>query len=903
MTTFNSSTFNEVAMVYITKSLSEQHMSTQLQVEDVSTLKDFLISKFPLFKAEYQALIFQHISQFYCKNMEICSENLDVLISLLSHAYAVGVMKLDKNCWKLWQDLIDQDMKYFYDNKLQSYLKGSGSCKDLIIVLQLLLRHNAKNKDDIFQSVTSVITKLPTSPYLDPQTILNSLEFVRMTLDMLLNQSKPSSSVAGTVFSYASSILQYLHNLMQCDVSTTEAILLEILETCFMIVDCYIAIADSPSFDDKDLLTNCLTNYFSKSLSNTINGLTKLLENLRDTSAQMNGLVAMRSLKFALQWMKSRMSSVDLDQLFPLVFYCATSYSRKDLAAFQKKDTNTKTLNCDAFIVNCWECLGILLSSRQQQHTVTTFLDEDTQAKTSALLDAFQTDLTIASNKILPNLANFASHFVNLFSEDTDQTNLLIHVMWKLLRNQLHSDQTFRKIYKKCIEVFFHDTLLDSSDEKIVNKVNESWQIILELGETKPIVTNIAVEHFLGVCESLISKGSSNILNYIEPLVKIAVFGPLRQKRERPYNDMYSYVMANPSEYDDVENLKSFQSLDQSVRITFTNFILNLPNLKSQQTIDKLVIRLIESFVVYEQNMSTKCYYPNSEHHRKKLRAWQTILILLPQLPKDYDYNELLHQMFLSCKSDNQPSIRYLAEWAIILVLLKDKTMICKLWEDLENSTEKKIMSVTFILSISIQLCKILEDGEFLHFAHSAVPKILPWAHAHHMTSRIHSHIALQNIWNRLQMLVTNMPAAATLKEKFSYLEFCFSLSAKNTAGVKHKQELMKSFFLTKFHAIEDYNLQFIFEIFSKHHGVSYDEWLSVEHFKFKVEENRSSPINLPILRRCKESEKEEEIEVEVTCMFHFFLYSFVMKIIKIYFQKRIPLFCEKNFLKSCILR
>ena len=66
------------------------------------------------------------------------------------------------------------------------------------------------------------------------------------------------------------------------------------------------------------------------------------------------------------------------------------------------------------------------------------------------------------------------------------------------------------------------------------------------------------------------------------------------------------------------------------------------------------------------------------------------------------------------------------------------------------------------------------------------------------------------------------------LTQKYPFLGYCFSLTINNTAGIKHKNALLKSFMFSEFHALRDYNLTFIFQTFLKAYGIASDEILDV---------------------------------------------------------------------------
>ena len=807
--------------------LSDITSTSKLDKSHLAQLHHFLMSKISIYSSDFQTIIFQNLSMFFSRNLDASGCYVQGCLTLIATAYRAKVLKFGSQCWNFWVDYF----KMIEPNILKLFLKDSFAryesshydnanaiCFEIVVLIELMSYLQLSIEKRMLPQILTTLTKLPTNPYMPIEKVFKCLQFANLKFNKHEFAIK-QNDVVDFVIEKVDTILMYIKQKFFSPISDN-AIESDILKTCIGILNGM----TSHSKQNNNLKTK-MVNFVRNNLSNILDSLKRFNE-----SAHTSRIIHLQLLSAIVEIAVEVQSMEDFtQQLIQIVI----NFDRSELATHGPESLSSI---CDTFISSIWTCLDVILDKEGIKIS---------EEKQNLLFSCFQSDITMASNETTYVLTKFSKHFANIFNDKPEFLCELVDYLWKIIDNHIRDGQGLWLIYKNCIQTILHKNLLCHKDENILIKVLESWDKIFDLGERKMAVTSIAVKKFFAEWKADSSQIPS-LVNYVDVCIKIATFGPLRQKKEKPFHHLYLYLKAS-NQIDETHGFKSFQQYDQEVRITFIDFLLNLPN---NSEIDELVVSLIKLFICFDQAITKKCFYLNSLVHRQKLRCWQSILLLLSKLPVGFDFAEILLQLFSSCKSDNQLSVRYLIEWVIVLIILAQPQLIDKLIHQFELSSEKKIFSVTYILSSLIQLVKSVSDEQFEHIVDHSLLKALPWAHSQHMTSRVHSHVLLELMDERMKKLKN-----PTILEKYHFLEHCFTLSEKNTAAVKHRKELSSTYYVSSFNALKNFNLETIFHDFLKNHGVIGDEWISYESFSFP----EAVLSNYPLLRIEKKNKTQEK--------------------------------------------
>ncbi|XP_066928393.1 probable methyltransferase TARBP1 [Clytia hemisphaerica] len=827
----SDSTFNQIALIYITMALSKQELKHNLSPSHVQQFQSFLMTKIPIYSKQFQTIIFQNISNFYSTNLGTTQPELQTCLSLVSSAYRSKVFALNSKCWEVWckyfQRSDQAELREILKEKLTLYLDESTTssmantiCSEVVIIIQVLVNLDVPFDINILKDIQDLIQKIPTNPYVSQEKVLKTLKYVDMQLNKYTNIAA-TDQAQNHLLDLSSSIIQCVQLKLFPDDFEND-INQKITITCINVM------GGLSSFINNSTKISSLLTKFNRDVA----------EKMTRFNLDKFEIELLINLNLLSKVMKT-LSSVHLKSLKGYLIELIVSFDRKTLAT-QSKESQ---FNCDMFISSAWSCFNHIL---QTQPGVTSEQSE-------ALYSSFQSDISMASTESTLILTQFSKHFIQIFDKESDKLQDLVDNLQKIINNHIRDGQTFWPIYKNCIQAILHKQLLCTDDDNIIEGIKESWDAVFELGERKMAVTSIAAEDFFSSWNEIIAANPSNISyleKYIDVFIKIGTFGPLRQKKEKPFHSLFTFL-EQCEEFDQLPGMKSFQQHDQQVRISFVDFILHLP--KNNQSA-KFADSLIQALTDFDQRIVRKCFYANSLIHRQKLRCWQAVLILLPKLPCEFDFAVLLPKLFTCCKADNQPSVKYLIEWVIVLILLTKPQLVDLLIQQFDVATEKKIFSVTYILSTLIQLTKSISDDSFKYIVDKTVLKILPWAQCQHLTSRVHSHVLLELMSKRIESV-----GDEELIKKYHFLPHCFTLSEKNTAAVKHRKELARMFYVSTFNAVTSYNLEILFHTFLKEHSVLGDEWIQPNCFT--LPENKES-VNAPLLiiRRLNVTSKSEKV-------------------------------------------
>ena len=471
-------------------------------------------------------------------------------------------------------------------------------------------------------------------------------------------------------------------------------------------------------------------------------------------------------------------------------------------------------ITCDEFIESCWFSLILCFDiTGIKEHSCNTQL----------LYESFQSDVDLMTNLSLIRMVNFSKIFIELFEKDTEKLLDLQNFLWNTAKGQRQADN-FRIVIEECIGIIFHNNYLLSSNEKIQNRTKVIWQELYEIGSIKPGVVNVAMKQLITIWKDVDNKPVlQSMMQFVPDLMNVITFGSLNKKDRKANDDMIDYLQT----HFEFEDFQSLHSRDQNVRVMFINFVLNLKTNGFSEIFMQKVLHLLLEF---EKSISSDkhAYYPNSELHRHKIRIWQMVLVIISKIFTNTLSADIVKKMFLALHYDNQPSVRRLIEWNVVLLFLQNKKLLDVLWEYFETANEKKIITVTSVLSISCTLIRILEAEEFIEFIKMAIPLIVPWTQGQHMTSRIHAQIALENAWLKLQKREHQK-----FLNDFSWLKYFFTLEERNSAAVKHKNEALQNFFYAVFHPVNHYSLESIFHGVLSNTEVAQDESILVEKFHF----------------------------------------------------------------------
>lgn len=278
--------------------------------------------------------------------------------------------------------------------------------------------------------------------------------------------------------------------------------------------------------------------------------------------------------------------------------------------------------------------------------------------------------LDITSN-VLPIIKSIGLLIPNLLKIDVDSCSRALDIVWKTLRD-MWSNVTFWEDFPVFLSVFLSPVLLMLPEgHQLTKKIKLYLEILVNEGESRPGVMHPVILQLSNVwVRELKADCHYSLLVYIDTVIQILLFGPMVGKANRMESYVESYLrhLGNQSSSLDMRD-------DTQVRVTMINVLLTLDSSNSyNQDLFKSIIR---GLIVWDQeiNNTQTTIYINSLYHRKKHRAWQTILILLPLVMKhDTEGNyseEILQSVFTSIQDQNQVSVQNFQQWIVLNILTR----------------------------------------------------------------------------------------------------------------------------------------------------------------------------------------------------------------------------------------
>ncbi|XP_067943228.1 probable methyltransferase TARBP1 [Watersipora subatra] len=428
------------------------------------------------------------------------------------------------------------------------------------------------------------------------------------------------------------------------------------------------------------------------------------------------------------------------------------------------------------------------------------------------------------------------------------------------------------------VKAVFSESLLASSDHCEV--LAKAFDQVYALAEERPGVANIISRQLF----VLTHHSSSSAVKYPaihEPLVLLAIFGPIHNKAHRVVEDAFSFL-------EEYNTLRDAGLLGEEKRVGYGISAIEVRVL----AIDTLILLIYENDAdttccrstisaiskLYKELLAVKCYsnFPNALSHRQRHRLLCLLLTLMPFCSKNTQLCKHLQKFLMfALKNELQPSCRHQLEWIFIYLLRADpESMYSQLLQCMqpEEMVTEKSSYVCSMFCIAAHTCGHSQTSSTLptqlETMKTLVPLITPWGMSSKFHMRIHAQAALLKIWQHAH--------DAGLKEDISA---CFPLLKANmdfalqsgTATEKNSRKLLENFFYFKFDPVQDYSLEMIFSLWPRLLTMAEEESIPCSVFDELTRELIGDSCQNDSLRSCKPGTwhikvKEGDNETEMVC-------------------------------------
>ncbi|XP_062864262.1 probable methyltransferase TARBP1 [Trichomycterus rosablanca] len=504
------------------------------------------------------------------------------------------------------------------------------------------------------------------------------------------------------------------------------------------------------------------------------------------------------------------------------------------------------------FIRDQWACLCFLQD----------VLDPPSSA--AAFRAAVQALALLPSDLVLPVLDFMRSALPQMLPHEEAACAEAISVSWRLVRALGVNAHDFWPTLRSFVRLAFQRRVLELKEDGrsggVASCVRQVKDELLELSRSKSGVFNVLIRHCCSTWYPPDPAGRTgeafrSALRHADLLTEACVYGPVSRRDQRVLQEVETYVRNLETECEAEATLPSESRDDQFPRVCVVTFLNRLE--PSDDLHRALMEELVRRLLRKDEDVSRSKvrYYSNSLQHRVKNRAWQTVLLLLPKLRPEFVAEGVVGPACEAGFRCNQASVKYLMEWALILILHRDPSQIERLWGCFDADQEKTRTSVCTFLSVLVHLevfLPRLEDKA--RQWRRAVEVILLWCFSHNFSVRLYALLALKRVW-----ALRDAPVLAGCREGVAaspdglaaVVEACLDQAeaAQNTGNAnKNWSRIQEHFFFSRFHPVHDHSLETIFHAFPRLSELADDECVPAWKFGTSADPGPggSAPVRNP---------------------------------------------------------
>ena len=382
---------------------------------------------------------------------------------------------------------------------------------------------------------------------------------------------------------------------------------------------------------------------------------------------------------------------------------------------------------------------------------------------------------------------------------------------------ELRKNDNFWPSFDALVDALFCDELLKLKSDKIQNLQSNLLSEFLDEAELVKSVAAILSSRFHDFCSE-----NENLVIFprciSDNLGKLASFGPPKRKDHKILDEANLSVIGLGPEIAANFVEGSDHGVDLLVRSHAQKLLLRFSRNCEFQT------EIIRRLLSYEEEEicggDKKRYFDNSQIHLKKNRILAAILILIPDLTGES--TEMAFEKALSGINAEsvQWSIRYLCEWIIMKIALKDAKFLRLIENSYEKARVDKLNSIPSYLTILSNYHLITGTG-----INDWMDRMIPWTMSHHFNTRSTAQMLFMKLYARNGDKTRHELVFQSIKEAI------YNHGKKNSAN-----KLKEDFYLTDFDPDLCFTLEDIIKHLPRLCGVTETEWTHFEAIYAKVD-------------------------------------------------------------------
>ncbi|MBN3289945.1 TARB1 methyltransferase, partial [Polypterus senegalus] len=576
-----------------------------------------------------------------------------------------------------------------------------------------------KTLDHLLHPLLECLQRLGTSLYLPIQKSDKSLQLLLKLL---------SVSHTGNLFQQEDDVLQILHERLLFSSEeifhfllrrlSGELCLLSDLPRCTLYISAARALINLCMMSHGHRKSHALSFFAALTKISVQNLLASDHKQESQLSAQIQKMVSMSSLSLVCELLHHNVDlQTDLnDSVNQIVTYISSMELNTTLLKPTCCDENQSSDENRSFqgwgkaaaryIHDQWACLHFVLDAycktSEPKETVGPFMSV-LDGPSATMLLAIDALSILPSDQVLPVLACMKVLAPKILATDALLCTKSMNLAWKVIQDLNSNPHDFWPALEAFIQFVFdvHLLCVPFKNENIIcNKIKQIALQLTDMSQTKTGVFNVLIKHCSQIWMASTSESVQNpfgsALNHIQIFVEACIFGPVFRRDQRLMQDVNSYVKQLGEDCAANMAITRENRNDQLPRVYAVNFLckLNQRDELHKMFIENLVLHLLNKDEIVSDSKNR--YYGNSLQHRIKNRLWQILLLVLPKLDEVF-LIQILDKVYKAGFRNNQPSVKYLIEWFIILTLHYYPKHLHSFWECFNyvskiNSMQKNAM-------------------------------------------------------------------------------------------------------------------------------------------------------------------------------------------------------------------
>ncbi|KAG0167145.1 Tar (HIV-1) RNA binding protein 1 [Apophysomyces sp. BC1034] len=376
----------------------------------------------------------------------------------------------------------------------------------------------------------------------------------------------------------------------------------------------------------------------------------------------------------------------------------------------------------------------------------------------------------------------------------------------ELLKENLTQSKTFPPMMRAVIRATFQPELLSRPElNEDGGPVKKFFDMVLEIGELKPYIVAQCTECLHAYWSTFTDASIQSMLQYSQQIVKLLLFGPLRDREDQKVEAAIMRKLQAPSVVEEVQGTVEtvFSQNDYLVRVLMNDIILRLDPDNQQHIL--LANDVLKELLTVSQNDSLYEYmYTSTTEHRQKLRTWCSIMLLLGFV-QESNVDTFMNLILEVMRKETVISVRCYMEWAMMRLLLKFPSRLNVLYEKLE-AVDSKAHFVISLLTVTFTLGDILPDDSVKDYFDQIFLRLGSWLITNHFTIRLYTYCAWVRNWTSCKKRGLNPEL-----EQNPHLCSLVSFMERYPDITKAFEKIKSQFFMTEFDPIADFNIEFIF--------------------------------------------------------------------------------------------